>query len=114
MSVRADRLDLGRLAGCSFGVTESGDVWVGAETYGNEPAALWQLLAAHAAGWQAIRGTRKRLPAHRLKLCSSCGLAALTVPQTTRCRLCRTKRKLTEVRLIWSEETGPGREQGRS
>ena len=103
----ADRLGVTRLAGARFGVTGDGRVWVEVEVSGSEGHALWQFLDAHAAGWRAIEGTRKRLPAHRLKLCGSCGWPSLVVPATKRCKLCPDG-KLTEVRLVWAGDETRG------
>jgi hypothetical protein len=93
--------------GHRFGVTSTGEVWVEGEVLGDEPAPLWQILEAHAQAWRAIEGTRKRLPAHRLKVCGSCGSPVLTLPATTRCKQCRSKRKLIEVRMIWVKDWDP-------
>lgn len=93
-----------RWEGSRFGISATGDVWVEGSVADSEPPALWHLLEAHAAGWRAIEGTRKRLPAHRLKLCTRCGVAVLAAATVTRCRCCKTKRKLVEVRMAWAGE----------
>lgn len=90
-----------RLAGHTFGLDHAGHVWVSADLTGSEPATLWHLLAAHARGWEAIEGSRKRLPGHRLKLCGSCGSPALVPATVKKCRCCRGG-SLTEIRLHWA------------
>ena len=102
MSELRDSFDIQRLAGRRFGLTSDGEVWIEAEVYGSEPAAMWQILEAHAGAWRAIEGTRKRLPAHRLKLCRACGMPMLVAPTITRCKVCATTTKLTEIRLVWT------------